>query len=88
MPRKPICGGSSNKKDGEGFPLFASVETTDESGNAVRRYKQETLFDVEDYRQVVRYHADRSAHHQTMARGYAKRCKQRFNRQIRISFSD
>lgn len=75
-------------KDGSGWPLWASVETTNESGEPVRVYKQEFLFDVGDYRQVVKYHSERSAHHRKMASGYAKRCKERFDRQLLLDFDD
>lgn len=69
-------------------PEWASVLTTDDDGKPQRIYKQETLFDVEDYRQVVTYHADRSRYHRITAEGYAKRCKQRFNVQLRMTFDD
>ena len=75
-------------KDGESWPIWASVETITESGETVRQYKQELLFDVEDYRKVVKYHGDRSTHHRTMAVGYAKRCKNRFNRQLPLPFGE
>ena len=75
-------------KDEGGWPLWASIETTNERGEPVRIYKQETLFDVGDYRQVVHYHSDRSRHHRTMAIGYAQRCKRRFGRQLMLPFDD
>lgn len=75
-------------KDKEGWPVWASVETTNESGETVRVYKQETLFDIEDYRKVVNYHAGVAQHHVAMARGYARRCKKRFNKQIALPFKD
>lgn len=71
-------------KDDTDFPVWASVETTNEDGKNVRVYKQETLFDVDDYRQVVSYHSDRSSYHATVAKEYAKRCKVRFNKQLKI----
>lgn len=77
--------------DGD-WPLWASVETTNEEGKAERVYKQEVLFDPDDYRQVVEYHSDRATHHGRMARGYAKRCDKRFKtrlyRQLDINFGD
>ena len=75
-------------KDGEGFPVWASVEATNEDGKTVRLYKQEALFDVNDYRQVTEYHADRSHYHKAMARSYAKRCRQRFGVQLRLNFDE
>ncbi len=79
-------------KDETGFPLHASVETTNEDGETIRVYKQELLFDPDDYRQVVTYHSDRASHHGRMARGYAKRSDERFktelDRQLTIDFDD
>ncbi len=75
-------------KDDENWPVWASVETTDEDGKTVRRYKQETLFDVEDYRKTVDYWADRARYAGGMAKGYAKRCKKRFNVQPRLDLHD
>ena len=72
----------------DGWPLWASVETTDEQGNPCRMYKQELLFDIEDYRKVVEYHHDRSNYHRRIATGYKTRCKKRFNVQLNLSFGD
>ena len=73
-------------KDEKGNPIFASVEKTDESGNLVKVYKQETLFDLADYEQVIEYHADRSKHHREMAKGYMIRCEQRLGVQLKMEF--
>lgn len=75
-------------KDDENWPLWASVETQNEDGETVRIYKQETLFDVEDYRQVVAYHADRREYHGMLAEGYVVRCNRRFHVQLKLSFGD
>jgi hypothetical protein len=74
-------------KDEFGWPSIASIETINEAGETVRVYKQEALFDVEDYRQVIYYHGDRSRHHRNMAVGYARRCKLRFNRQLPLGLA-
>ena len=63
----------SKLKDSEGFPKFPSVAITDSLGNTRRVYKQETLFDVEDYKRVVNFHASLSNHHKEMAKGYVRR---------------
>lgn len=70
----------------DGFPLYASVEMKDENGKTCRVYKQEMLFDVEDYRKVVTYHHDRSNYHRRMSAGYKTRCKNRFNVQLTLPF--
>jgi hypothetical protein len=54
------------------------VFTNDEDGKQVRVYKQETLFNVDDYQQVIGYHKERRHHHDKMVRGYKRRCKDRF----------
>lgn len=65
----------SNLKDEDGFPLFPSITIIDDEGKRKRVYKQETLFDVEDYKTVDNYHARLSNHHKDMAEGYVKRCE-------------
>lgn len=75
-----------SQKDETNWPLWASIEVTDATGNISRIYKQECLFDVSDYRQVAAFHADRSHHHRAMAVGYAKRCRKRFNTQLTLQF--
>lgn len=75
-------------KDDNGVSVYASVEVQTESGEKERRYKQEVLFDVEDYRQVAAYHGERANYHRGMERGYAKRCKARFDVQLRLTFDD
>lgn len=71
-------------KGRDGAPEWASVVTADETGRPQRVYKQETLFDVADYRQVVAYHVGRSEYHKETAKGYARRCKKRFNVQPKL----
>lgn len=73
-------------RDDSKFPVWASVETTSEDGKPVRVYKQEALFDVEDYRQVVQYHTERASHHRRMATGYARRCEEKLGVQLRLGF--
>jgi len=46
--------------------------------------KQELLFDMEDYKAVVNYHANLSNHHRTMAKGYADRCEQKHKVQLSL----
>jgi hypothetical protein len=75
-------------KDSDGWDQWASVETQTAEGDTVRVYKQEALFDVEDYRQVVHYHNDRSDYHAKKAESYAARCQKRFNVQLTLPFED
>jgi len=72
----------------DGWSLWASVETQTLEGEPVRVYKQEVLFDVPDYRQVVTYHGDRSKYHAMKAKGYASRCKERFGVQLTLPFDE
>lgn len=69
-------------KDAEGWPVFASVKTQDADGTTVRVYKQESLFDPDDYFQVVNYHHGVAQHHLTMAHGYAVRANTRYGMQL------
>lgn len=75
-------------KGSDNAPEWASVVTVDEQGKPTRVYKQETLFDIADYQQVVDYHADRARYHQDTAEGYARRCEQRFGVQLRFGFDN
>jgi len=74
----------SEVKDKDGFPLFPSVTILDDDGKKKRVYKQETLFDVEDYKAVVNYHASLSNHHRDMAEGYVKRCEKKHKVQLSL----
>ncbi len=65
-------------KGPDGFPLMVSVERIGTDGKKRRVYRQESLFDVDDYKQVVQFHAAQATHHQGMAGAYAERCKKRF----------
>lgn len=61
-------------KDEEGFPLYASITVLGKNGEPQRVYKQEMLFDPEDYKKVVKYHLGLSEHHRNRAAGYVDRC--------------
>jgi hypothetical protein len=72
-------------KDESGFPLFASVHTTDPATGKPRRvYKQEALFDVKDYHAVIEEYAGRVKHDYEMMKGYKERCEMRFSEQLRL----
>ncbi len=72
-------------KDPDGWPVFASVTTLNpESGEEERRYKQEAIFDRDDYAQVVRFHQRRAQHHVQMAQGYAEHGRQRYGLQLTL----
>jgi hypothetical protein len=71
--------------DETGFPLFASVHTADpETGKQKRVYKQEALFDIEDYRAVIEEYAGRVKHDYEMMRGYRDRAEARFSEQLTL----
>lgn len=73
-------------KDANGWPIFASVVVQESDGSKVRVYKNETLFDVEDYRQTVAYHQRIARHHIKMSNGYAKRCGEHTGNQLPLPF--
>ncbi len=74
-----------NVRGEDGWPLFASVVTMDpENQETTRIYKQERMFDRDDYAQVVRYHEDRSQYHHHMAAGWAERAADRFGMQLSL----
>jgi hypothetical protein len=69
-------------KDADGMPLFVSIVKPD----GERVYKQETLFDLDDYKQVVNYHRERGQHHINIAKVYRDRAFDRFRVRIQLSF--
>lgn len=73
-------------KGDDNAPEWASVVVTDEEGKTKRIYKQEMLFDVDDYQQVVDYHTDRARYHRDTAKAYARRCKEKLGVQLRFEF--
>ncbi|MBS4027214.1 MAG: hypothetical protein KGZ58_01145 [Ignavibacteriales bacterium] len=75
-------------KTEEGLPAFASIVEADPNGNEQRVYKQEALFDVNDYKQVVNYHSKQMVHHAKMARHYAKECQHQTSEQIHLPFDE
>lgn len=68
----------------DGFPMYASITVTDEEGSETRLYKQEALFDVEDYVVVIKYHEKVAAHHLDRARTYLDRGVNRYGNQLRF----
>ena len=54
-------------KDESGMPLWHSLVTVDADGTEIRKYKQEALFDKEDYLQVIQYYVDRTTYNMRMA---------------------
>lgn len=73
-------------KDASGLPLFVSIVTSDAEGNDHRVYKPERLFNIDDYRQVVKFHANRSRHHLLTAHAYQARADERYHVQIPLPF--
>ena len=66
------------QKDEDGHRRVASIEVPAASGETERIYKQETLFVLEDYKQICAYHMAKQHHHLQEARGYASRCEIRY----------
>lgn len=55
----------------DGIPLFASVETTNESGETVRVYKREDKFVPEDFQKAANYYGNQTVYNAKMAVHYA-----------------
>lgn len=67
----------------DGLPAYQSVVTTDPmTGERERRYKQEAMFDRDDYVQTYRYHQQRAEHHLREAAGLAKHGHERYGLQL------
>lgn len=75
-------------KNEDGLPRFASIVEKDESGNEMRVYKQETLFNLDDYVQVVKYHSNRVLHHAQMASHYKKEYESQTSEQLHLPFDE
>jgi hypothetical protein len=77
-------------KDENGWPHWHSVETTNEEGETVRVYKQEELFDVNDYAQTINYYVQVVKKAKRTANQLARNAIARFgrHRQLYIPFSD
>jgi hypothetical protein len=67
----------------DGLPAYQSVVTTDPmTGGTERRYKQEAMFDRDDYVQTIRYHRQRAEHHLREAAGLAQHGHDRYGLQL------
>jgi hypothetical protein len=75
-------------KDKNGERVFHSIENVNSDGDTVRVYKQEVLFNKEDYRQVIGYHVQRSDYHKGEAKRMQVACLKRCGVQIELGFGD
>jgi hypothetical protein len=56
--------------DDRGLPVFGVIEIENEQGELVKAYKQEKLFDAEDYRKAAEYQAQLANDHRILADYY------------------
>jgi hypothetical protein len=74
-------------KDDTGWPMWANVKIQDPKTEIETHvYKQESLFDLGDYKQVIVYHHQSSAHHSSMELGYRQRAEIKFGKQAFFDF--
>jgi len=73
-------------KNDDGMPLYASIARINADGNAEHVYKQDTLFELSDYEQVIGYHGSRVVHHAQMANYYNRKCKAEHGKQMQLPF--
>lgn len=72
-------------KDETGFPVLASIKRPNpETGQPERVYMQESMFEQDEYVQVVQFHADRANYHAHTARAYADRGQSRYGEAIQL----
>lgn len=77
-----------NQRD-NGLSEWESTLSTGPDGRAVRRYKQLTLFTINDYRQVSEYHADRARYHGRKANSLVRLCMSLHQKvQMELPFPD
>jgi hypothetical protein len=65
-------------KDDNDVPLIFSIVDLDDDGKTVRKYKQESLFNIEDYRQVIEQYRQRRLYHSRIEKFLLKRMTERF----------
>lgn len=73
-------------KDGEGQrdELVGVVQKV--NGKDVRAYKQLSLFDLGDFRQVIRFHTDRAGHHNEQVQRFCRLAVERFGDEAQEEF--
>lgn len=71
-------------KDDDGWPAIASILITNDDGNPQRLYKQEVLFNPEDYLQTVNYWIGRAQYDMKMAEGYRDHAHKRYGVQLAL----
>jgi hypothetical protein len=64
--------------DERGLPVFGVIEVKDASGNFVKAYKRESLFDAEDFEKAAAYQLKLADHHRTLADYYKAEAKRSF----------
>ena len=64
------------QKREDGLSEWESTVSVGVDGKSARRYKQLSLFDVSDFRQVSQYHTDRARYHGRKANTLVRRCKE------------
>lgn len=64
-------------KDEANMPLWYSIVMVNEDGEETRQYKQESLFNKEDYLQVIQYYIDRASYNMKMAETLRDRAMKR-----------
>jgi hypothetical protein len=74
------------RKDGR--HVFVNVVKTTADGEKTHIYKQQTLFNVNDYRYVVSYHKQMAVHHIAEANRFARDCETYTGTQIPMPFPD
>jgi hypothetical protein len=72
-------------RDNRGRPAFHSIMVRD-GEKEERRYKQEALFDPEDFAQTVNYHVGMARHHAAEAIDLANEAARRYGIAIQLEF--
>ncbi len=64
--------------DERGLPLFGAIEIENEDGSLTEAYKQEKLFNAEDYRKAAQYQAKLASRHKELADYYFAELEKKF----------
>ncbi len=74
--------------DERGLPIFGIIEIENEDGSVAEVYKQEKLFNAEDYRKAALYQAKLASHHKELADYYSAELEKKFPDFSKTKMSD
>jgi hypothetical protein len=71
-------------KNEHGIPLIFSIVDVEASGQMVRKYKQEALFNMDDYKQVIEYCRERGSYWRKLEKYLLRSARDKFGEQAQL----